>query len=355
MTTTLPPAAPVEDHHGHGATGGWRLRLAQVNATPMSRARAGILLGLLVLTGGSWAFMLALTHRHNHTGTPTMGLNAALFLAVWVAMMIATMFPAVAPMVLMFARIGANKRTSGKSFVPTWLFISGYLLIWTALGALAYVLALAGERLASDVEVISRNAGRIGGALIVVAGAYQFSKLKDRCLTECRSPLTFVMQHWRDGRVGAVRMGIQHGWHCAGCCWALMAMLFPIGMMNIAALAGVTAFIYAEKVLPGAQVLRYVAGYALIAFGLAVLIDPGLLPGVHAAPHGRHGQLIDQAQCSLRITSRSGPAASWTWGRASTARSTRTPEVATGFSRCCPTVGLSMSLSGTVTVRVPAL
>ena len=84
----------------------------------------------------------------------------------------------------------------------------------------------------------------------MVAGAFQFSRLKDRCLSACRSPLAFVVQHWRDGRLGAVRMGIRHGWHCAGCCWALMMLMFPLGVMNIVALASVTALVYAEKVLP---------------------------------------------------------------------------------------------------------
>jgi predicted metal-binding membrane protein len=216
---------------------------------------------------------------HADAMTPTMGMGAALFLAVWVAMMTATMFPAVSPMVLMYARIAAAKRTNGKAWTPVWLFVSGYLLLWTGLGLVAYLGAVAAERLAAHVGWVDDNAARIGGGLIVVAGAYQFSRLKDRCLTECRSPLAFVMEHWRDGRGGAVAMGIHHGRHCAGCCWALMAMLFPLGMMNIAALAGVTAFIYAEKVLPGWQIMRYVAGSALLAYGLAVLVDPSLLPG----------------------------------------------------------------------------
>jgi len=249
-----------------------------MRATPMSRARAGILLGLLVLTAGCWWLVVAAPRGAHHSATPTMGLSAPLFLAVWVAMMIATMFPAVAPMVLMFARISASKRTAGKSFVPTWLFVTGYLIVWTALGVVAYVGALGAERLAAQVDPIAHQAGRIGGALIVVAGAYQFSKLKDRCLTECRSPLAFVMQHWQEGRGGAVRMGIHHGRHCAGCCWALMAVLFPIGMMNIAALATVTALIYVEKVLPVGRAVGRAAGVVLIAFGLAVIAHPALLP-----------------------------------------------------------------------------
>ena len=155
------------------------------------------------------------------------------------------------------------------------------------------MLALGAEDLAARSAWVHEHAARLGGGMIAIAGVYQFSKLKDRCLTECRSPMAFVMEYWQDGRAGALRMGIKHGWHCAGCCWALMAAMFPLGMMNIAALAGVTAFVYAEKVLPGAKVLRYGAGVALIAFGLAVLAEPSLLPGTmahsHQGMHGMHG------------------------------------------------------------------
>jgi predicted metal-binding membrane protein len=217
-----------------------------------------------------------------HSAAPTMGLGAPLFLAVWIAMMVATMFPAAAPMVLMFARIGASKRTSGRVFVPTWLFVTGYLLVWVALGVVAYGSALAAETLAAHVDVLERGAGPIGGAVIVLAGAYQFSRWKDRCLSRCRSPLAFVMQHWREGRLGAVRMGVQHGWHCVGCCWALMMLMFPLGVMNIAALAGVTALVHAEKVLPHAPAVRQVAGAVLIGYGLLVIADPSLLPGAMA-------------------------------------------------------------------------
>lgn len=283
---SVPIEAPPHGHgHGHGAAPaaprpGW---FALVNATPMSRARAGILLALLALTAGSWAFLLT----REHGSGPTMGLSAALFLAVWVAMMAATMFPAVAPMILMYARINATKRTKGMAWTPTWLFLAGYMIVWGGLGLAAYLAALAAEDLAARSGWVQGNAARLGGAMIVLAGAYQFSKLKDRCLTECRSPMAFVMQYWKDGRRGAVEMGVKHGWHCAGCCWAIMAAMFPLGMMNIAALAGVTAFIYAEKVLPGAKVLRYGAGLALLAYGVAVLIEPSLLPG-SMAHHSEH-------------------------------------------------------------------
>ena len=108
-------------------------------------------------------------------------------------------------------------------------------------------------------------------------------------MTECRSPLAFLAEHWRPGGRGALDMGIRHGLNCAGCCWALMAMLFPLGMMNIAALGAVTTFIYAEKAIPRSRVISYAAGFGLIAFGLLALIEPSLLPGsAHTMPMGHH-------------------------------------------------------------------
>ncbi|MGQ0466920.1 MAG: DUF2182 domain-containing protein [Sporichthyaceae bacterium] len=281
LTSGPSPAAPTHDH-AHERTPLWRL----VTATPMSRARAGILLGLALLTAAAWAYALGLGSGE-HAGSPTMGLGAGLFLAAWMAMMVATMFPAIAPMVLMVARISANKRGAGHAVSPLKFFLAGYLLLWTAIGIPVYFAAVGAEHLAAHVDVVADNAARIGGGLIVLAGAYQFTALKDRCLTACRSPLAFVMQHWRDGRLGALRMGLHHGWHCAGCCAALMVAMFPLGMMNVAALVTVTALIYAEKVLPSGQRIRIGAGAALILFGLAVLIEPGLLPG-SLAHHGGH-------------------------------------------------------------------
>ena len=253
---------------------------------PLTRAQAGIGLALLAATAGSWLLLLhpqAIEHTqgmgHHALRTPTMGLGALVFMAVWLAMTAAMMFPAVAPMIVMFARVSASRRDSGRPGAPTSLFVMGYVLVWTAIGVSAFALASAGEALARRFDAVNDNAGRVGALLIVVAGAYQFTKLKERCLTECRSPLAFLAEHWRPGGRGAVTMGVHHGLHCAGCCWALMAMLFPLGMMNVAVLGAVTAFIYAEKALPGGTTLRYAAGVALIAFGIGALVNPGLLPG----------------------------------------------------------------------------
>jgi predicted metal-binding membrane protein len=248
---------------------------------PLRQTRFAIGAALALLTGAAWAVLVWQRAGMDHAAmtAPTMGMNAALFLGVWLAMVAAMMFPAVAPMILMFARVAANRRTNGRPWAPTSLFVTGYVLVWAAIGVAAFALGAYAEQLALRFEVIGANAARFGAVLILVAGVYQFSALKDRCMTECRSPLGFLTQHWRDGARGAVAMGAHHGLVCAGCCWALMAILFPLGMMNIVALGAVTAFVYAEKVLPGGKALRYAAGVALIAYGIAALLRPGLLPG----------------------------------------------------------------------------
>jgi predicted metal-binding membrane protein len=103
---------------------------------------------------------------------------------------------------------------------------------------------------ATSAELLPETAARIGGAVLVAAGLYQLSPLKDLCLSQCRTPVGFIMTSWRDGILGALRMGLRHGAYCLGCCWLLFAILFPLGMMNIAAMAAVTALVFAEKTLP---------------------------------------------------------------------------------------------------------
>ena len=222
---------------------------------PLLRERTLIVSVLLVLAAAAWAVVIrqSLAPRDDamgmHANTPTMGMAAPLFLAIWVAMMVAMMFPAAAPMILAFAAVQRGKRQRGQSLVPTGLFVGAYLVVWALAGVLAYTLALAAERLADRSPWLMLHAARIGGGILVVAGLYQLSPLKDRCLGRCRTPLQFVLGSWRDGPGGAVRMGVEHGIYCLGCCWLSFAILFPLGVMNIAAMAAITALIFAEKTL----------------------------------------------------------------------------------------------------------
>jgi predicted metal-binding membrane protein len=239
-----------------------------------------LILGLLILLAAvAWAILVwQATNMDGPMPGLTMGLGAAVFLAIWVVMMVAMMFPTAAPMILMFDRLAAGKRARGQAFVPTWVFVGAYLLIWTLFGVLAYGLALAATALAEQSMWLMDNAGRIGGGVLILAGLYQLSPLKRLCLSKCRTPMAFLLTAWRDGYGGAVRMGLEHGLYCLGCCWLLFIILFPLGMMNVAAMALITLLIFAEKSLPsGPQVGRVAAGL-LIAYGVLVVVMPQLLP-----------------------------------------------------------------------------
>jgi len=245
----------------------------------LHRERNVILALLLVLAAASWVLLIWQSVMMNNQAMGlTMGMGAVLFLSIWVVMMVAMMFPTAAPMILMFARVQRDKRHNGRAFVPTWVFVSAYLLLWTLFGVLAYGGAVWAERLGQQVPWLMANAARIGGSLFVLAGLYQFTPLKRSCLAKCRTPLDFVLSSWRDGYTGSFRMGLEHGVYCLGCCWLLFVIFFPLGMMNVAAMAVVTLLIFAEKsLLPGQRIAR-LAALALIAYGALVVLVPGVLP-----------------------------------------------------------------------------
>lgn len=249
----------------------------------MSRGRDLILALLLILALAAWGVLVWQSSSMAESGAamgPTMGLRTPVFLAIWIVMMVAMMFPTAAPMILMFARVHADKRKGGRPFVPTWVFVSAYLLIWSLFGVLAYLGARGVEVLAQQSMLVMDNAARIGGALLILAGSYQLTPLKHVCLSKCRSPFAFIMGSWREGYAGSFRMGLEHGLYCLGCCWFLFVILFPLGVMNIIAMALVTLLIFAEKSLPRGEAISRIAGGVLVAFGVMVIAVPGLLPAV---------------------------------------------------------------------------
>ena len=145
-------------------------------------------------------------------------------------------------------------------------------------GVAAYAGTLAAEAVAVRAALSPATAARIGGAVLVAAGIYQLTPLKDLCLSKCRTPITFIMTSWRDGAAGALRMGLLHGVYCLGCCWLLFVILFPLGIMNIGAMAAVTLIIFAEKTLPWPRLAPYAAAVALVLYGALVITSPQLLP-----------------------------------------------------------------------------
>ncbi|MBA2521058.1 MAG: DUF2182 domain-containing protein [Chloroflexia bacterium] len=201
----------------------------------------------------------------------------AAFVLVWAVMMVAMMLPAVAPMLLLYRTVAGRKHADGGAFISTWVVVAGYLLVWTAVGLGAYALV----RLASNL------AGRLGdaerqewaplglGAILIISGLYQFTPLKRMCLRQCQSPFGFVMGHWRDGRFGALRLGIIHGAYCFGCCWALFTILVAAGVMSIAWMLLLTLVVFAEKALPHGQRTAVAVGLTFVALG--VLIATGTM------------------------------------------------------------------------------
>ena len=204
------------------------------------------------------------------------------FLGVWVVMMAAMMFPSIAPMVVMQVRIQERRRARGQP-VPigaTALFLTGYLLAWTAAGLMGYALFELGRAITGDVFSWD-NAGRyLAGGVVLWAAVYQLTPLKDVCLRHCRSPFAFLMRHWRPGRLGGLRMGVVHGGWCVGCCWALMAALFAFGVMSLGWMAFIAALIAAEKLLPWRALANRGIAVLLVVLGLAVAVAAEDVPGL---------------------------------------------------------------------------
>lgn len=253
--------------------------MTEVAATSRVPSDRALILGsLIALAAAAWGLLIWQSVVMDDDMSLTMGLGAPLFIALWVAMMVAIMYPTAAPMIMAFARVHNDRRQRGQAFVPTWVFAGSYMALWAATGLLAYAIAVAGDELANQSAWLSHNAPRLGGGLLITAGLYQLTPLKDICLSKCRTPMSFLMNRWREGLGGAVRMGLEHGSYCLGCCWLFFLILFPLGMMNIAVLALITILIFAEKVLPLGRQVAYAAGIGLVAYGSVVIFVPTALP-----------------------------------------------------------------------------
>ncbi len=198
---------------------------------------------------------------------------AARIFAMWWVMMVAMMLPSAGPMLLLFARIRRKSQPAHAAAGPTALFAVGYLLAWGGFSALATVLqwSLESARLLSPM--LSTTNSWLGAGLLLAAGAWQLAPLKRMCLAQCRTPLGFIVGHWRDGAVGALRMGLSHGAYCLGCCWFLMLLLFFGGVMNLFWIGGLSVYVLLEKSLPLGHGLGRTTGVALMACGLWLAIE----------------------------------------------------------------------------------
>ncbi|MFT5391517.1 MAG: putative metal-binding membrane protein [Gammaproteobacteria bacterium] len=193
--------------------------------------------------------------------------EAVLMFVMWSVMMVGMMLPSAAPMILMFARVSLNHRRAGRPYVATSVFVLGYVLAWGLFSAAATAAQWGLERVALMGFDMRTTDMPLAGALFIAAGLYQLSPLKHACLRLCRSPLDFVLNRWREGSMGALRMGTAHGLYCLGCCWLLMLLLFVGGVMNLLWIATLSAFVLIEKLLPAGTVTSRITGVAMAAFG----------------------------------------------------------------------------------------
>jgi predicted metal-binding membrane protein len=201
-------------------------------------------------------------------------MDVTVFLLMWTIMMTAMMLPTAAPMVL--AHLAVVKRRGGGIF-PTIVFVTGYLIVWSATGVFPYVAYAGFSQLAAEAAH-SRWLPTLAGGILVVAGAYQFTGWKQVCLDRCLSPFAFILTHdFGGGARSALRAGLWHGTFCLGCCWALMLVLIVVGLMNLAWMVGLFLIFFAEKSWRHGLVLAKVAGAALVALGVAVVVEPSIL------------------------------------------------------------------------------
>jgi predicted metal-binding membrane protein len=255
------------EEHSAGAAG-----LAPAFAA--ARARLGLIALLFVLAAVSWWWTVDEMRGMDDGPWTNLG-TFGWFAGVWVVMMAAMMFPSLAPTVALYSRM-----TKARSPSSPILFCAGYLIAWTSVGVLAFAVATGGGRAAGD-PLAWESAGRwVAGVTLVGAAVYELTPLKDVCLGKCRSPLGFLLGSWRSGRTGALQMGTRHGAWCIGCCWALMASLFALGVMSVVWMAVVAGLIAFEKLIPFRRTGTYVTAAILLVLGVLLLAAPGLIPAL---------------------------------------------------------------------------
>ena len=239
-----------------------------------ARARLGLIVLLFGLAAVGWWWTAGQMRGMDEgpwTGLGTFGW----FLGVWVVMMAAMMFPSVAPTVALYSRMSAQ-----QSPLLALVYAAGYLVTWTGAGVLAFAIAKAASPVTGDVLAWDRAGRWLAGGTLLLAAVYELTPLKDVCLGNCRSPLGLLLGSWRGGAWGAVRMGMTNGAWCVGCCWALMASLFALGVMSVTWMAVVAGLIAVEKTLPWRRVATYGSAALLVALGVLLLAAPDAIPGL---------------------------------------------------------------------------
>lgn len=192
---------------------------------------------------------------------------AVLLFAMWWTMMMAMMLPTAAPAILTYAAMSRRFAAKGSAQSPVWVFVAGYGAVWTVFSLAAVILQLATRQLVPLSMMMAVVSGVIGGGLLIAAGIYQFTPLKQACLRHCQSPLLYFSRNWRSSWSGAFRMGVSHGLYCLGCCWVLMGLLFYGGVMQLTWIVGLALYVALEKLIPANYRLSQLTGAALVAWG----------------------------------------------------------------------------------------
>jgi predicted metal-binding membrane protein len=253
------------------------------------RDRTIVAAALIVLTALAWSYVLWLAADMDMGGmdmsgfrmipagmgmmmpatAPWKAMELAFAFAMWAVMMIGMMTPSAMPMILLYARVGRQAADAGKPLAATGWFAAGYLLIWIAFALVATSAQWALERTNLLTPMMSVASGVFGAFVMVAAGLYQLTPLKDACLRQCQAPWLFIQRHggFRGGARGSIALGARHGMYCVGCCWVLMALLFVGGVMNVIWIAAITFFVLAEKVVPAGRVISRIAGAGFFAWG----------------------------------------------------------------------------------------
>ena len=269
---SLTAAAGARDHSAE------RHELAQARGA--ARSRGGLALLLLVLAAAAW--WLTAKRMAGMDAGPGTDLGAlGWFLGVWVVMMAAMMFPSLAPTTALYARM-----TQRRGWSLPLLFTLSYLVVWGAAGILAFAMFRLGQSVLGGGLAWSAGGRWFAGGVLAFAAAYEVTPLKDVCLGKCRSPLGFLLATWRDGKRGALEMGSRHAAWCLGCCWALMAALFALGIMSLVWMAFVAALIALEKTLPWRRIATWGTAGVLLALAVAVVAIPRDVPGLVIPGHG---------------------------------------------------------------------
>ncbi|MGH6811837.1 MAG: DUF2182 domain-containing protein [Methylocella sp.] len=256
----------------------------------LRRDRIIVAVALAALTALAWTYVLWLAADMDMGGMDMTGLRMipagiglmapasmpwktiefAYAFAMWAVMMVGMMIPSAAPMILIYARVGRQASAQNKPFAPAGWFATGYLLTWAGFALVATVAQWALERMALLDPMMAGTSRVFGGIVLIAAGVYQWTPLKDTCLAQCQSPLLFIHRHggFHSDPLGSLLLGLHHGAHCVGCCWALMALLFVGGVMNVLWIATISAFVLIEKIVPAGRLISRIAGIGFAAAGV---------------------------------------------------------------------------------------